>query len=58
LTLYWLIAIGWHGGEKLASLSLAEFSQALGFTFTYSVTICIHAYMLAALVVMKTIPVA
>jgi hypothetical protein len=31
LTLYLLIAIGWHGGEELASLSLSEFGQALGF---------------------------
>lgn len=31
LTLYLLVAIGWHGGEELASLSLAEFGQALGF---------------------------
>ncbi|QDT90209.1 sodium-dependent bicarbonate transport family permease [Gimesia algae] len=31
LTLYLLVAIGWHGGEELASLSLSEFGQALGF---------------------------
>lgn len=31
LTIYLLIAIGWHGGEELASLSMAEFGHALGF---------------------------
>ena len=31
LTLYLLVAIGWHGGEELASLSSGELSQALGF---------------------------
>ena len=31
LTIYLLIAIGWHGGEELASLSLAELEHALGF---------------------------
>lgn len=30
LTLYLLIAIGWHGGEELAALSGAQLSQALG----------------------------
>src|SRR5262245_25815092 len=31
LTMYLLIAIGWHGGEELASLSITSLQQALGF---------------------------
>lgn len=31
LTIYLLIAIGWHGGEELASLDAAGAQQALGF---------------------------
>src|SRR3954451_11482691 len=31
LTIYLLIAIGWHGGEELASLSAADLSRAGGF---------------------------
>ncbi|HEX3727324.1 MAG TPA: sodium-dependent bicarbonate transport family permease, partial [Pirellulales bacterium] len=31
LTMYLLIAIGWHGGEELASLDAAGVQQALGF---------------------------
>ena len=31
LTMYLLVAIGWHGGEELARLSSAELSQAGGF---------------------------
>src|SRR5690242_15127859 len=31
LTMYLLIAIGWHGGEELASLNSAGMRQALGF---------------------------
>ena len=31
LTMYLLIAIGWHGGEELASLNAAGLQQALGF---------------------------
>jgi hypothetical protein len=31
ITLYLLIAIGWHGGEELASLGWHEFAQAGGF---------------------------
>ena len=31
LTIYLLVAIGWHGGEELAALSGAEFRQAGGF---------------------------
>jgi len=49
LTLYLLVAIGWHGGEELASLSLAEFGQALGFMaigFVTNLIIGILAYFL------------
>lgn len=49
LTLYLLVAIGWHGGEELASLSLAEFGQALGFMaigFVTNLCIGIVAYFL------------
>ncbi len=48
LTLYLLVAIGWHGGEELASLSLAEFGQALGFMaigFVANLCIGIVAYL-------------
>lgn len=31
LTLYLLVSIGWHGGEELAGLSLAELPRALAF---------------------------
>jgi hypothetical protein len=31
LTLYLLIAIGWHGGEELASLPISSLGEALGF---------------------------
>ena len=31
LTIYLLVAIGWHGGEELAALSPAEFGHAGGF---------------------------
>jgi len=31
LTMYLLIAIGWHGGEELASLNSDGMQQALGF---------------------------
>lgn len=30
LTLYLLVAIGWHGGEELASLSSGELGEAMG----------------------------
>ncbi|MBN69949.1 MAG: sodium-dependent bicarbonate transport family permease [Gimesia sp.] len=49
LTLYLLIAIGWHGGEELASLSISEFGQALGFMaigFFANLCIGIFAYIL------------
>ncbi len=31
ITIYLLLAIGWHGGEELASLSAGSLKQALGF---------------------------
>jgi hypothetical protein len=31
LTIYLLVAIGWHGGEELAKLSMAETWRAGGF---------------------------
>lgn len=31
LTMYLLIAIGWHGGEELASLSAIDLQHAAGF---------------------------
>ncbi|QDU97367.1 sodium-dependent bicarbonate transport family permease [Lignipirellula cremea] len=49
LTLYLLIAIGWHGGEELASLSTKEFGQAGGFMvigFFTNLLIGIVAYFL------------
>lgn len=49
LTLYLLVAIGWHGGEELASLSLAEFGQALGFMaigFVTNLVIGVTAYFI------------
>ena len=48
LTIYLLIAIGWHGGEELASLSLAELEHALGFMvigFFTNLVIGIAAYL-------------
>ena len=49
LTIYLLIAIGWHGGEELASLSMAEFEHALGFMvigFFTNLVIGIVAYFI------------
>jgi len=49
LTIYLLIAIGWHGGEELASLSMAEFEHALGFMvigFLTNLVIGIMAYFI------------
>lgn len=49
LTIYLLIAIGWHGGEELASLSMAEFEHALGFMvigFLTNLAIGIMAYFM------------
>lgn len=38
LTMYLLLAIGWHGGEELASLSAGSLQQALGFMLIGFVT--------------------
>src|SRR5260221_7841800 len=38
LTIYLLIAIGWHGGEELASLTSGELKQAGGFMLIGFVT--------------------
>jgi len=38
LTIYLLVAIGWHGGEQLAALSAHTFGQALGFMLIGFVT--------------------
>ena len=49
LTIYLLIAIGWHGGEELASLSMAELEHALGFMvigFFTNLVIGIAAYFI------------
>lgn len=47
LTIYLLIAIGWHGGEELAELTADDFSLALGFMvigFFTNTLIAIMAY--------------
>lgn len=42
LTMYLLLAIGWHGGEELASLSIESLRQAVGFMAVGFVTnLCI-----------------
>src|SRR5262249_54110937 len=45
LTLYLLLAIGWHGGEELAGLSPSMYGQAFGFMvlgfFTNTIIGCI-----------------
>jgi hypothetical protein len=49
LTLYLLIAIGWHGGEELASLPISSLGEALGFMavgFVTNTLIGIIAYQL------------
>ncbi|MBI1345320.1 sodium-dependent bicarbonate transport family permease [bacterium] len=49
LTIYLLLAIGWHGGEELASLEPEMYGQALGFMFVGFLTnlvIGIVAYQL------------
>lgn len=49
LTMYLLIAIGWHGGEELASLDAEGARQALGFMalgFTINLIIGIVAYLI------------
>jgi len=47
ITIYLLLAIGWHGGEQLASLSRGDLLQALGFMaigFTTNLIIGFIAY--------------
>ena len=49
LTIYLLLAIGWHGGEELASLSASGFQQAAGFMvlgFVTNLIIGLAAYQL------------
>jgi hypothetical protein len=49
LTLYLLIAIGWHGGEELASLPISSLGEALGFMavgFVTNTLIGILAYQI------------
>lgn len=49
LTIYLLVAIGWHGGEELAALSGSELRQALGFMligFVVNFIIGIVAYLI------------
>jgi hypothetical protein len=47
ITLYLLVAIGWHGGEELAKMTGSGFAEALGFMvigFGMNVLIAILAY--------------
>jgi uncharacterized protein len=49
ITLYLLVAIGWHGGEELAKMSGAGFQEAMGFAvlgFSANVVIGITAYFM------------
>ncbi|HMB04667.1 MAG TPA: sodium-dependent bicarbonate transport family permease [Isosphaeraceae bacterium] len=49
LTIYLLIAIGWHGGEELARLPLSELGQAGGFMlvgFLSNFVVGVTAYMI------------
>jgi hypothetical protein len=49
LTIFLLVAIGWHGGEELARLSMSELTKAGGFMVVGSATnfaIGITAYMI------------
>jgi uncharacterized protein len=49
LTMYLLLAIGWHGGEELASLSFSSLQQALGFMlvgFLTNLCIAVAAYFI------------
>src|SRR5262249_57083979 len=49
ITIYLLVAIGWHGGEELASLGRHEFLQAGGFMvigFITNFIIGIFAYVI------------
>jgi hypothetical protein len=52
LTIYLLLAIGWHGGEELASLTAGELKQALGFMAIGAVTNTIIGFI--AFYVLKT----
>jgi uncharacterized protein len=52
LTIYLLLAIGWHGGEELAALGAAELSRAVGFMgvgFATNLVIGLLAYLLLGL---------
>jgi hypothetical protein len=56
LTIYLLIAIGWHGGEELAVLSGATLNQALGFMlvgFLTNMVIGLLAYWLIRIFIPK-----
>jgi hypothetical protein len=59
ITLYLLVAIGWHGGEELAKMSGSGFQEALGFVvigFCANIVISIIAYnMLRRMTRMRTI---
>lgn len=49
ITIYLLLAIGWHGGEELAMLSAGDLAQALGFmVIGFFTNLCIGfvAYMI------------
>lgn len=49
ITLYLLVAIGWHGGEELAKMSGAGFVEALGFMgigFCGNILISLAAYIM------------
>lgn len=49
LTIYLLLAIGWHGGEELASLEPSQYAQAAGFMligFATNTVIGVMAYAL------------
>ncbi|QDU63986.1 hypothetical protein Pan216_48670 [Planctomycetes bacterium Pan216] len=53
LTMYLLIAIGWHGGEELANVSEEEFLESLGFMglgFVVNFCIGILAYLILRVV--------
>ncbi|HEY2413827.1 MAG TPA: sodium-dependent bicarbonate transport family permease [Pirellulaceae bacterium] len=45
ITIFLLIAIGWHGGEELASLGTHEFMQAGGFMVIGFITNCAIGYI-------------
>jgi uncharacterized protein len=45
LTLYLLLAIGWHGGEELASLSPDMYAQAAGFMVLGFFTNCVIGFV-------------